>query len=367
MANGRLNLRAGEWVEVLGKEAILATLDPSGCLELLPFMPEMFDYCGKAFQVAARAHKTCDTVNRTGGRRIAATVHLEGLRCDGTAHGGCQASCLIFWKEAWLRRIAAKDAAVRSVARHDATSAADTADDSRVWAAVRVQDGAAASDITYVCQATTLPLFTTPLPWWDVRQYIEDYTSGNVTLWQLIRGGSYVTFHTAVRRVGRYAPRLATLLVRVYDRLQAAIGGVPYPRRWGTVPPGQKTPERHLNLQPGDLVQVKTYDEVLATLDQQNRNRGMYFDAEEVPFCGKSHRVLAEVSRIIDERTGKMLTFKTRSVTLEGVICEARYSDRRMFCPRAIRSFWRDTWLDPVAVGAPNEGGGPASPSGAPR
>ena len=34
----------------------------------------------------------------------------------------------------------------------------------------------------YICQATQLPYFTTPLPWWDIRQYFEDYVSGNVTL-----------------------------------------------------------------------------------------------------------------------------------------------------------------------------------------
>jgi len=29
-------------------------------------------------------------------------VHLDDLRCDGSAHGDCQASCLLFWHTAWL-------------------------------------------------------------------------------------------------------------------------------------------------------------------------------------------------------------------------------------------------------------------------
>ena len=33
------------------------------------------------------------------------TVFLENLRCDGASHGGCQAECRIYWKEAWLRRV----------------------------------------------------------------------------------------------------------------------------------------------------------------------------------------------------------------------------------------------------------------------
>ena len=61
MAN--VNWRAGDWVEVRTKEEILRTLDKKGQLDGLPFMPQMFNYCGKRFQVYKRAHKTCDTVN----------------------------------------------------------------------------------------------------------------------------------------------------------------------------------------------------------------------------------------------------------------------------------------------------------------
>src|SRR5262245_10289269 len=69
----------------------------------MPFMPEMLRYAGQRIRVAKSAHKTCDTVNQTGGRRMRNAVHLDGLRCDGSAHGGCQAKCLFFWKEQWLR------------------------------------------------------------------------------------------------------------------------------------------------------------------------------------------------------------------------------------------------------------------------
>ena len=85
-----LNLRAGEIVEIRSKEEILATLDEKGRLDGLPFMPEMLEYCGKLVRLYKSAHKTCDTVDKTGGRQVAPnTVHLEGLRCTGEAHGRC--------------------------------------------------------------------------------------------------------------------------------------------------------------------------------------------------------------------------------------------------------------------------------------
>src|SRR5262245_31670104 len=101
----RLNLRVGDLVEIRSESEILATLDEAGTLDALPFMPEMLKYCGQRVRVYKRADKTCDTIEYSGSRRMLNTVHLEGLRCNGSAHGGCQAGCLLFWKEAWLLRV----------------------------------------------------------------------------------------------------------------------------------------------------------------------------------------------------------------------------------------------------------------------
>jgi hypothetical protein len=343
-AHRRAGLRAGDWVEVRSKEEILGTLDRNGRLDELPFMPEMFPYCGRRFRVWKRAHKTCDTVNKTGGRRMTSAVHLEELRCDGSAHGGCQAACLIFWKEAWLKPIA--DPAVASGCSSGV--AGGELPEGHVHAATRAAGESDSQNPTYVCQATLLPLATTPLAWWDFRQYLEDYTSGNTSLPQILSGAIYVCYYRLVRFVGRRSQRAARGLIRLYDRVQSVVGGTPYPRRWGTIAAGQKTPTRPLGLTAGDLVQVRSYDEILTTLDVHNRNRGLYFDAEEVPYCGKTFRVLSKVVNLIDEKTGKMLTLKDQNVILDGAICQARYSDRRMGCPRAIYSIWRETWLQPA-------------------
>ena len=120
--NRPLRLRAGDWVEVKSAEQILATLDSRQCVSGLPFMPEMLQYCGKRFRVFKAAHKTADVIESFSIRRMENTVHLEGLRCDGESHGGCQAGCLLFWKECWLTRVDAnkptdKDSAPRAI--HD--------------------------------------------------------------------------------------------------------------------------------------------------------------------------------------------------------------------------------------------------------
>ncbi len=352
----RSKLGAGDWVEVRSKEEILATLDANGRLDNLPFMPEMFEYCGQRFRVWKRAHKTCDTVNKTGGRRLSDAVHLEDARCSGKAHGGCEASCLLFWKEAWLKRV--EGSALKPL--HISSGARAGCDESTVRAAAQAP-GSSAADPTYVCQATLLPQFTSPLAWWDFRQYVDDYRWGNVTLEQLLSGAAYVVFFALAKPGRRIRRRLSPALIRLYERWQSLRGGVPFPRRTGSIPPGEKTPSPPpLDLESGEWVRVRSYPDILATLDGNNKNRGLYFDAEEVPYCGGTYRVRSRVSKIIDEKTGKMRPLKNRVIILEGVYCQARYSDRRMFCPRAIYSFWREAWLERVQPPSrPEESGSP--------
>jgi hypothetical protein len=337
-------LSVGDWVEVRSKEEILRTLDRHAQLDDLPFMPQMFQYCGKRFQVFKRAHKTCDTVFPIRGRRMANAVHLE-TRCDGRAYGGCQAGCLIFWKEAWLKRVNNADPSTESRAaasspRTLGLNGACTEQD--VLAGTRAPGPQDENDPAFLCQATRLPYYTTSLNWWDLRQYIEDYTSGNIGLGKLLRGLIYANYVS----LSNAGIGLGPIMRWAYGRFQALIGGVPFPRKRGTVPAGQKTPHGVLNLQPGELVRVKPYEQILATLDAENKNRGLYFDAEAVPYCRGTYRVLRRVSKILDEKTGKLIKLKNEAIILEGVYCQARYSKCRMFCPRSIYSYWREVWLE---------------------
>ena len=94
----RTTWHVGDIVEVKSLDEILATLDDQGELDGLPFMPEMVQYCGRRLEVGKVAHKVCDTISGSGMRRMTDAVHLSDVRCDGSAHGGCQAACLVYWK-----------------------------------------------------------------------------------------------------------------------------------------------------------------------------------------------------------------------------------------------------------------------------
>lgn len=318
-----LGLRAGDWVEVRPLEEVLATLDANGALEALPFMPEMARFCGQRFQVFKSAHKTCDTITTFTGRRLERTVHLAGLRCDGGGHGGCQAACLMFWKEAWLRRVDGPQA----------TGAPPLGAAARRGLA-RLQRGARCdrpldAEERYRCQATELLRATEPLDVFDPRPYLRDLTSRNLGGWTLLRA-------------------LLRALARIMRNRLRRLGGAAYPPA-AAVPPAEP-----LHLQAGELVQIRPKAEILATLDNGVSNRGLSFDTEMAPYCGGTFRVLRRVERIIDEGSGKMLRLRKDCIMLEGVVCSGlRCGLARLGCPRSVYPYWREAWLRRVAPAAP--------------
>lgn len=320
-------LRSGDIVTVKSAAEILATLDGRGTLDGLPFMPEMVKYCGQKFAVDRRASKICDTVHSTSSRRIPDAVLLEELRCDGTGHDGCQAECRLFWKEVWLRRAGPVDSP-----RPPASSATDGDDAARakllellarnVKRTAQVEGRPAEC---YACQATDLYTASKHIRTLDPRPYVREYTSGNVPLGRFLKVVARAAVREPLRKVGIWA--------------EGPLPGT----RTGPVS------DEPLHLQPGEWVQIKSKEEILATLNEKGKNRGLWFDVEMLPFCGGTYRVRKRVNRIIDERNGKLIHIKSDCVMLEGVACSGDNSVGRWFCSRAIIPYWRECWLRRVA------------------
>jgi hypothetical protein len=319
----------GNLVRIRSREEILATLDADGALDGLPFMPEMLDHCGETVEVAARADKTCDVIGLSGtSRRMKNTVFLSGSRCDGSAHGGCQAGCLLFWREEWLEWA---DTPGQPIAPPPAkTEPSPSVDTLRAATQVVGEDG----KTLYRCQATEHRRATTHIRFRDVSQYVDDVRSKHATVWQVLRG-IVVDIFNAYQDYSHNFPR--------WLRIK---GGRPYPFYQGTGT-GERTPR--LGLQPGDLVEVKSKEEIMAMLGPDQKNRGMWFDSEMLPYCGRQVRVDRLVTQIVDERTGKFIKLSD-CVVLEGVVCMGIY---RRACQRAFTPYWREAWLRRVPEPAP--------------
>ena len=326
-------LRAGSWVIVRSKEEILATLDGDACIDNLPFQPEMFAYCGQKMQVSKVAHKTCDNIKKTGGRKMESAFHLDGARCDGSLHGGCQADCVFYWKAEWLKPADAGDAT-------EAASSEAACTEQDVLARVRARGHENSDDPVWVCQTTSLYDATTLLHWWDVRQYVRDVTSGNHSAWHMIKLLSAAIYRKIVSIGIGYG-----LLVRIYNSFTGMTGGKPYPDIQGQIPDGGKTPTELLNLQVGEWVEIKPGDEIAETLTTSGFNRGMRYDPEMLKYSGGRYQVEMRVDRLIDEITGKMVHIKNPCVQLSDVYCRAECTPMRLGCPRASNTYWREIWL----------------------
>jgi hypothetical protein len=322
-------LRVGDLVEVRSAAEILATLDEKGELDNLPFMPEMLQFCGKLLTVHKVAHKLCDTISASGLRWMSDAVHLTGARCDGQAHGGCQTACLLYWKEAWLRRVlddqsSASGKPTDLPVGHDSLSTL-----ARSTRKAPRPDG----EERFSCQATELlRAAPTRIRFWDFRQYITDLRTGNVGVGALLRTILFGLFNAYQERSTRVLPQWLTIKE-----------GLP----WGFVKGRavSKTPTARLDLQPGELVRIRSKEEIMRTLDPKRLNRGMGFEEEMARSCGRTARVVRRVDRCIDEKTGRMLSMKNPCIVLEGIVCGGVYHSN---CPREFLPFWREIWLERI-------------------
>ena len=332
---------AGAWVEVRPREEILRTLDGHARLDGLPFMPQMLAYCGRRFRIAKRAHKFCDTVNGTGARHIGQTVLLEAPRCDGAAFGGCEMRCVIFWKEAWLKPVdgPASPAPATEQSPQVSSPGPPTCTERDVWSAARRRD--ADGEPTYSCQATQLPYASTHLGTRAVRQYLEDYTSGNARLGEIVSSLLRVGYH----QLAEAGIGLGSAMRGLYDAVQKIRQGGVYPYRPGQVPRGAPTPTVKLDVQPGEMVRVKSHREILATVNDALQNRGMSFHPEMARYCGQTFRVLMRVGRIIDERTGHLKILRNECVVLDGADCLG-HTTKPLLCPRGCYPYWREAWIE---------------------
>jgi hypothetical protein len=333
-------------VEVRSKEEILATLGPDGTLEGMPFMPEMLKYCGQKFEVGAVAHKTCETARRTWqGRKLEQAVHLADLRCDGAAHGGCQADCRFYWKDAWLKPAGETASAPRQAKTGGCTEAA-------LQQHTQEPPAVGQQGIRYACQATKVFNATSPLPWWNPWQYVRDVSTGNHRATDVLRFLWLAMMRSWLNRT----PRGYKVVKAIRETCHRWLVGGEVPDVEGVIPQDQPTPTARLDLKPGERVRVKPKHEIIQTLHvDMNKNRGLSFDQEMVRFCGTIATVRRSVTQIINEGTGEMMRMKQPCIILQGGVCTGQYSQCRLMCPRELPAFWRELWLERVDPPAPGK------------
>ena len=300
------SLKPGDIVEILQPLDILKTLDSNGQLDGLPFMPEMIPYCGKQFKVLLRVEKTC--VNCIFSNDKLKTmmkeftyndvVFLEDLRCTGIDHGYCQRGCMIFWKQAWLKKV------------NDKMGDTSINPDGDLKLRERLKNKK--SEKKYFCQSTELSSATKYIsPLKRLFKTFKEVTSGGLNVLQAIKA----------------------IILPTWRKLNK----IPQPK--GSL---RETPIECLDLKAGELVEVRPFNEILPTLNKRGQNKGLKFTLDMKQYCGKQFKVRNKLIKMIREETGEMLEIKN-TVILEEATCTYPY----LFagCPRAEFHYWREIWL----------------------
>jgi len=306
MAQTGSKIRPGDLVDVRSAGEILQTLDTDGTLDQLPFMPEMIPHCGKRYRVEFRALKTCTSGSPTGSTmrsfKKEDVVTLEGLRCPGTEHDGCQKLCRILWREAWLRRVEGDSPPGRE----------DGAAVGRLSARLKTRSGPQ----TYFCQASEILNVTSPLSRWErFSKCADDVRVGNASLPEMIRRVS----------------------IGLFWKVRRAFFG-PYGRGTCTM-----TPAESLNLRAGERIVVKSMQDITQTLDAKSHNRGLLFTPDMRLLCGREKKIARHLDKVIVDGTGEMRKMKN-TVYLEDSYCSCPHAAIGG-CPRGEFVYWREIWL----------------------
>jgi hypothetical protein len=100
-----------------------------------------------------------------------------------------------------------------------------------------------------------------------------------------------------------------------------------------------------MHFQVGDMVRVRSMEDIQATLGSFNELKGCAFLDGMEQYCGTQQRIFKVMERFLDERDYKVK--KTRGIMLlEEVYCQGTPVFGR--CDRSCLLFWREEWLEKV-------------------
>lgn len=103
---------------------------------------------------------------------------------------------------------------------------------------------------------------------------------------------------------------------------------------------------KSIPIKEGDLVRVKSKEDIKSTLNNLGKLKGCSFMENEMsPYCGTVHRVHKTMERFVDERELRIKKCKGL-ILLEGVMCQGTTAFGR--CDRSCFVFWREEWLERV-------------------
>lgn len=111
-----------------------------------------------------------------------------------------------------------------------------------------------------------------------------------------------------------------------------------------------------MKLSAGEVIEVRSENEILATLDENSTFEGLPFIPDMRKYCERRFRVLRRINRIMVEGVGSGRIENT--VILAGVTCD---SESNGGCRRTCPLLWKEAWLKRVDNGGEGNRGNRAN------
>lgn len=102
-----------------------------------------------------------------------------------------------------------------------------------------------------------------------------------------------------------------------------------------------------LCLNQGDIVRIRSKEEIIQTLGGNNKLNGCLFMNEMQRYCGGKYKVLKRIEYFFNEAKSRMV--RTRNlVLLQGLHCSGKIPYFKHRCDRYCLFFWNEAWLEKI-------------------
>ena len=132
--------------------------------------------------------------------------------------------------------------------------------------------------------------------------------------------------------------RIRRIIKRRINYIRNLIGELNRPDSKCNITKSQKQ-----NFWKGDIVRIRSHEEIRTTLNRWNQLKGCAFMPEMIHYCETRQKIHKKVEQFLDERD--YLIKKCNGIyILENVFCEG--TDDFGSCDRSCFFFWREEWLE---------------------
>jgi hypothetical protein len=269
---------AGETVRIVPEEAILKSVDPrTKALDGCLFMEQMGDYCGNTYRILKVVRVFLDERQHRTFEPKSPMYLLEGLTCNGRV-------------SEFPHRC---DRRCFLLWHEQWLGRSDQGPSSRLDDRKKPSSSSAGSTR---CQLQLYDELGHKNPWLNEK------------------------LQFSIARLGHYRRKIRA---RLHTRNHAA-ARVQIPRD---------------EIRSGDLVRVRTAEEIKGTLDRRGQTGGCGFAGPMYRYCGKEFRVVEKVDHFFDQARERFCKCKDLFL-LEGAYCDS--------CDRNCFYFWHINWLGKV-------------------